>query len=317
MHPACTLVPVIFFAGLFPTPLPTIVPRAAPLRPHPRFPVAATERPSTYRPLLVAFTAQRPEGASPKSGEASAPRITRRVEQPLTKLEPVEGGRVVETDVTIRGRVFANALTMDTEPHGGEKVGRSRVVFANKDGNDVFETWIGFRGGYGDGVDTFTILGDGEEIYRSPKLRQNDPPLHVSVSITGCSGISLVVEGEGSTYSNNAVWAEPVLVKLPPMVPVPVSPGLNERITQDTPLVWKAVEGASGYFLELQCERLANLKEAAGKTRFLAVTLPATTTVYTFPAGELPKGRWRWRVHSLSPSGFLGEAQQWRPFASL
>jgi hypothetical protein len=138
----------------------------------------------------------------------------------------------------------------------------------------------------------------------------------VSVPVRGFSGITLVAEGEDAEGSDNAVWAEPLLVRLPSLVPVVVSAGLNERVTQDTPLVWKPVEGAVGYLLELQCERLANPREAAGKSRFLAVTLPERTTVYTFSASELPRDRWRWRVHSLSPSGFLGEAQQWRPFVA-
>jgi hypothetical protein len=117
--------------------------------------------------------AQRTDSEVTAHGEAAvALRITRRVELPLTKLAPVEGTWQVEADVTIRGRVFASAGTMDPHrPFGGSKRVRVRAVFANKDGYDLFEAWDGFRGGRGDGADTFVVLGDGEELYRSPKLR--------------------------------------------------------------------------------------------------------------------------------------------------
>ena len=52
------------------------------------------------------------------------------------------------------------------------------------------------------------------------------------------------------------------------------------------------------------------------KARHRRVSVPADTTVYTFNVNTMPKGRWRWRVHSLNDTGFLGEMSEWRLFTS-
>ena len=148
-------------------------------------------------------------------------------------------------------------------------------------------------------------------------MKMGDPAVRISVPIRGYSGVTVGVTGRKAYRSTpTAVWADPVLVKLPPTVPVAVAPGLNERVSGSTPLVWKGVDGASGYLLELQCERLNSAGDAMDKSRFLAVPLSAGTTVYTFNADALPRGRWRWRVHALSSTGFLGQMDGWRAFVS-
>lgn len=149
----------------------------------------------------------------------------KRVEQSLTQLKPVEkssGGWEVTENVTINGRVFKEAIAMDgwgLTRRGGK---RENVVIANNGNYELFEAWIGKRGGSGRGTIQFTVLGDGTELYKSPRMSMDDAALRVSVSIKTYSGITLKCEGDeniGRTWS--MIWAEPVFVKLVPDVPTP------------------------------------------------------------------------------------------------
>jgi hypothetical protein len=81
-------------------------------------------------------------------------------------------------------------------------------------------------------------------------------------------------------------------------------------------LEWKPVAGATGYLLELQCERLSDPSTRNHPNRFMVVSVSADTTVYHFDANTMPKGRWRWRVHSLNDTDLLGEMNEWRLFTS-
>lgn len=239
--------------------------------------------------------------------------VTKRIERSLTELQPVEGAWKTNKDVTIAGRLFEAAGIMNTENNAGGK-----AVFPNRERYDLLEAWIGTRGGSPES-NQFAVLGDGEVLYTSPVLRPDDPAVKISIPISGYGAVTLVARAPrnvDNNYYDTAVWADPVLVKLPSAVPALVSPGLNERVSGSTPLVWKGVDGARGYLLELQCERLNSAGDAKDKNRFLAVPLPAGTTVYTFNADALPRGKWRWRVHALSSTGFLGQMDGWRSFVS-
>ena len=78
---------------------------------------------------------------------------------------------------------------------------------------------------------------------------------------------------------------------------------------------WGLVAGATGYLLELQCERLSNPNAPNNPDRFV-VSVLADTTVYNFDVNIMPKDRWRWRVHSLNATSLLGEMSEWRLFTS-
>gem|GEM_PF-5260786 len=66
----------------------------------------------------------------------------------------------------------------------------------------------------------------------------SDAAIKISISVKGYSGITLAVIGESSSNAG-AVWAEPVLIRLPSSIPSLISPTMNEKIAQDVPLVWK------------------------------------------------------------------------------
>jgi len=74
------------------------------------------------------------------------------------------------------------------------------------------------------------------------------------------------------------------------------------------------VEEATGYLLELQCENLRNGKDADNPNRFVVMPLSSKTLIYNFQADKMPKGKWRWRVHALSQTAFLGQMDTWRTF---
>lgn len=226
------------------------------------------------------------------------------VVQPLIEIKTVQGKAIEIKNQPINGQVFERAVFVF-----------DKTVFQNTDNYDLLQAWIGKEGGGGQSIVTFHVLGDGKELYRSPKMRRDDPAINIRVPIHGYTGITLYAEGEreSATWSE-AAWADAVVIKLPTTVPVVVSPGLNEIIEQTTPLAWRPVTGATGYLLELQSTILADPNDENDANRFVAIRLPAETNVYNFDTNKMPKGRWRWRVHALSRQGFLGEMIGWRMF---
>ncbi len=248
--------------------------------------------------------------------EVTGHRIAGRIEQSLTELRPVEGDWEVSKDVTVNGRVFDVAGCTDAYVEFNRRF-IGKVVFANREHYDLLEVWVGYRGGRGNGKNWFTVLGDGEELFKSEKMGQSDPAVKVSVAIKGYSGVSLISEGDEDVgHYKSGVWANPVFVRLPATIPEVVAPGMNEIITSNTAFVWKGVEGASGYLLELQCTSLLDPADRNAANRFLAIQVPGGTTVYTFDVSRMPRGKWRWRVHSLTRTGLLGEMASWRQFVS-
>jgi hypothetical protein len=132
------------------------------------------------------------------------------VEQLLTELKPVDGQWNVEKDMVIKGRLFDVAGTMT--PWNGAK---RRVVFANREDSDTLEVEVGRRDrGEDDETIRFIILGDGQELFRSPPMGVRDSALKVRVSIKGHTAISLIAEGSRRLSSTSrGVWANPKFVK--------------------------------------------------------------------------------------------------------
>jgi len=236
--------------------------------------------------------------------------IVQRGEKVLTEIKPVEGRWNVVKDATINGRVFDVAGSM------GWCGAETAVVFSNRDGFDLLEAWVGFGGGRGKGKVRFSVQGDGDPLFNSPWMEEKDNPIKVSVSIKGFTGIRLSITNMGTLCGPYGLFANPMLVKLSPAIPLVISPSLNEQITQDTPLAWRKVEGAAGYLLELQCISLNNTNDEADENRFLVMRFPAETTLYNFDVNKMPKGKWRWRVHALERTGFMGQMDEWRNFSS-
>jgi len=237
--------------------------------------------------------------------------ILQRQETPLSRFVPVEGGWQTATNVIVHGRVFDHACVMNR---------RSHAIFVNNGDYDLLEAWIGKRAAsdtdearfYGI---TFFVYGDGQELYRSVKMVPTDPAVKISVPIKGYHTITLVAQSAPTVFLDyTAVWGDPVLVKLPTRLPTLLAPPMNAALLQNTTLSWSAVRDAAGYLLELQCLQLADPADADNPNRFLVVKLPAQTTTYDFDISKMPKGRWQWRVHALSETGFLGRMNDWSSF---
>lgn len=241
--------------------------------------------------------------------------VTQRVEQPLIEsddrnnvnwiIAPINGGAKLVSNAAISGRAFPKAFwNMDSEP-----------IFPNYADYDVLDVWIGVSANWGGrrnhGI--CRILGDGEEIYRTPLLSDQDQAIHVIVPIKGFSGIKFDLISDENAIAN---WGNPIFIKLPSTIPNVVSPRTDERVTQITPFLWKPVENATGYLVEMQAVSLVDGGDENDVNRYVLLRLPAETTVYNFDANKMPKGKWRWRVHALNKTGFLGEMEGWRTFSS-
>ena len=242
-----------------------------------------------------------------------APLVTHLVEHSLTKDTPVSGEWEAAENVAIAGRIFDIAGTMIY--NNGR--GRWDAVFSNRDHYDRFEAWVGKQDASGQGTNTFIVLGDGQELFRSPPMSERSPAIKVSVPIKGYSGVSLIVQQSDDVYiDSHAVWGTPVFIKMPTNLPELLYPGENEKISQTTVLLWKAVDGATGYLLELQCVKNDNPQPGDDDNSFITKHIAVGTTTYNFDANKMPKGKWQWRVHALSKSGFLGHMDEWRVFYS-
>ena len=110
---------------------------------------------------------------------------------------------------------------------------------------------------------------------------------------------------------------EPTLRILPTLVPTTVSPAMGEHVSGVTPLVWRSITTAKAYLLELQCYEVSDENDVSRPDRFTAVIIPSDQIDYKFDCQKLPRGKWRWRVHALGATGFLGESGTWMKFVSL
>ena len=238
--------------------------------------------------------------------------VTQRLDYPLVisddggeldwNIKYINGDADIRKDYAIGGRAFPKAFRVS-----------DRAVFPNYEDCNLLDVWISATDSDDDRAGVCRILGDGEEIYRSPSMTMQSRAIHVVLPIKGYSGITFE---KLSGNINTIGFGNPTFIKLPSSVPNVVSPRTDERVTQITPFLWKPVENATGYLLEMQNLSLADAGDENDVNRYLLLRLPAETTVYNFDANKMPKGKWRWRVHALSKTGFLGEMDEWRSFSS-
>jgi hypothetical protein len=199
------------------------------------------------------------------------------------------------------------------------------AIFLNRDGFDYFETTVGLDDRYvhhkrssRPRTFTFIVIGDNEELARVPNMKAGDEPVPLRIPIRNVTRLELSFLGSSRGAIGEVWWGDARFVRgnTTGSVPQIVTPRQHEQITGTTSLEWRPVAGATGYLLELQCERLSNPNAPNKPNRFMVVSVLADTTVYHFNVNTMPKGRWRWRVHSLNDTGFLGEMSEWRLFTS-
>lgn len=235
-----------------------------------------------------------------------------RIEQPLATQRPVQGDWDVVRDKTINCRVFDTAADSN---YVDEDESRT-VVFSKRDSFDVFEAWVGLRGGknnHGQRL-VFSVRGDGQELWRSKPMTLGDAAVRVSVLISGYSGISLVSSHphDGSGWSGYGLWAEPTFVKLP--AKAAAASGDGEVLSLTPHLSWNRVPGATGYLVEAQCIRLDSPSDARSPERFVIKTVGSDTT--SVGLDTIIPGKWQWRIHALSDTGLLAPADSWTYFTA-
>jgi hypothetical protein len=247
--------------------------------------------------------------------------VRERTEKSLLDLKPasVSGPSDhydVKTTETIGGRTFTNASASDGWGGSGPF---TQIVYRLPDHVDLFEAWLGNADStnHDKGASIrFEIRGDDETLYTTKDFEPGSRGEHVSIPLAGRKSLTIIitrVNPARESWYGIGVIGDPLLITLPSGLPSLVSPTANEQVRAGTPLVWRSVDGATGYLLELQCIQVTNLQDADRDDLFLVRRLPAGTNVFSL-ADNLPKGKWRWRVSSLAKGRILGETKEWQGF---
>lgn len=244
--------------------------------------------------------------------------VGKRVDESMGERDPVLQEHYRTGTATFRNQKFERSISIGNAPYHNAP---TSAIFLNRDDFDYFETTVGIDDGYVSRrprTFTFIVIGDNKELARVKDLRVSDEPVPLRIPIRNVTRLELSFLGSSRGAIGVVWWGDARFVRgnATGNVPVIVTPRQNEQVAGTTPLEWRPVAGASGYLLELQCEQLTNPNAWNNPNRFMVVSFPADTTVYNFNANTMPKGRWRWRIHSLNDTGFLGEMSEWRLFTS-
>lgn len=195
---------------------------------------------------------------------------------------------------------------------------RREATFENKEDADSFECWVGLNdSSFEHGRDetcTFAINLDGERVFTTPLMHQHDQPIHILLPIKGKGAITLVQIESRNANSWPPAWGQPRFLKRQAGLVQLGLPSDGAKVTRDTDLTWEGVEGAEGYLLEIQCHIVENPKDRNDSRRFQSFMLKPDATGYRISPSQLVKGVYRWRIHALAGSSFLGEMSQWRMF---
>lgn len=248
-------------------------------------------------------------------------------ERSLIDIEPLTNSHKKVQEFTISGRVFNNGLYSNLGPGhtiiDGFQQDSSIVTYPIPNGYNLYRCSIGcVDGKTGNGMGQFKLqikLDDEDVLSCGPfTYRQKTEP--ISIDVTGRRSITFTMTYIGPKSDTDAyvyaVLAEPVFIKLPPTLPKLISPMPGETISSSAALVWRGVDLASGYLLELQCYKVANSKDEDNPRRFQSVLMHRDTSTFAFDPKSLPAGKWRWRVHALGDRGIIGEAKDWQLFST-
>lgn len=113
-----------------------------------------------------------------------------RQETSLVGMQRVSGHLFERRQVSIAGRVFSKALDTDNIGRNSFK----QVVFECK-GYDAFEAYVGVEDDDNERPEVvFTVLGDGQLLFKSPPMKIGSRPVRVSVPLKGVSGVTLRID---------------------------------------------------------------------------------------------------------------------------
>ncbi|RYX80257.1 hypothetical protein EON83_29395 [bacterium] len=169
---------------------------------------------STFKLLtsIAAFSAI--AVASPSSFADDRPRA----ESSLLGLSPLGSPSYQKFDeyYLVRGKIFSSAIVQNVY----EDFGTTTYSLDKK--YDLFEAEVATDCSSVNDKMSFIVLGDGKVIYRSPFLTNQDKPLRVSISIKNYQAITLLAQVPFRGGLPRAVWANPKLVRLGQLRPIPV-----------------------------------------------------------------------------------------------
>lgn len=222
-------------------------------------------------------------------------------ETSLTALKPYSGGYSFQA-----GHSFWGFVPTQT----GFNRGKGQTIYQLGGGYDSFRFKFCFS--EKDGPGKFYYRLDGGE----PLVTQisNTELTSIVIDVKGVQSIQLWAEGQtGDTTGTDNFIIDPILMKLPSSVPVLASPANREKIEPSEELRWRPVADAVGYRVELECVRLYDTS-AANRQRFFSIQTTSEVRVVKLADLKLPEGEYRWRVHSLSDIGVMGQMTEWWSF---
>lgn len=222
-------------------------------------------------------------------------------ETSLTALKPYSGGYSFQA-----GHSFWGFVPKQT----GFNRGKGETIYQLGGGYDSFRFKFCFSEKDGSGK-LFYRLDGGEPVVTQIS---NTELTRVVIDVKGVQSIQLWAEGQtGDTTGTDNFIIDPTLMKLPSSVPVLASPANREKIEPSEELRWRPVADAVGYRVELECVRLYDTS-AANRQRFFSIQTTSEVRVVKLADLKLPEGEYRWRVHSLSDIGVMGQMTEWWSF---
>ncbi|OAI48996.1 hypothetical protein AYO44_00925 [Planctomycetaceae bacterium SCGC AG-212-F19] len=114
---------------------------------------------------------------------------------------------------SVKGKLSPNGLSIFFRNFSNQQVGKGRVVYRLNREYKVFRCTVGVADGFNEKISaTFTIMGDGKELWQSKSLAEGMEPVETSVPVKNLDQLELVAIGTG-VGDCNAVWFEPRLEK--------------------------------------------------------------------------------------------------------
>lgn len=169
-----------------------------------------------------------------------------RIETSLLGLFPLNNSiyNTFDNNYLVRGKIYDNALVQDIYEFGNSTTYETGKEY------DVFEADIAAKCTSSLDQLRFFVLGDGDIIYRSRRLTNNDKPIHISIPVKKYRGVTLVTQTYFTGGLTQAVWADPKLVRfgndlsLAPRLPQPATPVAPSTNSRDRVTLSRPSEGA-------------------------------------------------------------------------
>lgn len=161
----------------------------------------------------------------PLAGPEERGVTTRRAERTFSRIDGVYLDSLEWVEATAGwGQVHRNASIMGTPMLMGGRIFHrgigahavSRIVYDLPPGYARFAATIGCDQEVWANTVVFVVQGDGREIFRSPLMRRDDPPVEISLPLGGLKRLTLIVEDGGDgILADHADWAEARLLRAP------------------------------------------------------------------------------------------------------